>query len=155
MSSGFFVDDETAPAASVGAVADAERVLGYRLPNAYKDLLVEHDGGQPRLGYLRTAFPTSWDGEGLEIWDLAGLGTLLESAYLIGEWEYPDVGLVVGYTPSGGHEILLLDYTDSGPQGEPAVLYAEENDEGGWDAHRVAPTFSDFVAALVEVPEPG
>jgi hypothetical protein len=81
-------------------------------------------------------------------------GGILVSSYLIGEWGYPDVGVVVAYTPSAGHEVLMLDYTDCGPRGEPAVVYVDERDRG-WAAVRVAPSFAAFLERLTSPPTSG
>jgi SMI1-KNR4 cell-wall len=155
----FFVVDPSAPeAVSAAMVAQAEAHLGMRLPLSYVALLAEQNGGEPRRCCFRTTFPTSWAVDHFivdEIVGLRGTGlTLLDSAYLIGEWGYPDLGLVVGSTPSGGHDIVMLDYSDCGPTGEPAVAFVTQTADETWVVHRVAETFAGFIEALVVEPEP-
>ncbi|MBM7856491.1 hypothetical protein JOD27_000265 [Lentzea nigeriaca] len=60
---------------------------------------------------------------------------------LIAEWGYPDVGLVICDMPSGGHDALMLEYSEAGPEGEPCVVHVDED--------RVPDSFGRFVANLV------
>lgn len=36
----------------------------------------------------------------------------------VGEWEYPDIGIYFGSCPSGGHDMIALDYRTCGPKVE-------------------------------------
>lgn len=56
-----------------------------------------------------------------------GVDSPLGSAYLITEWGYPAIGVVLCAMPSGGHDTAMLDYSESGPDGEPAVAYIDED----------------------------
>jgi hypothetical protein len=40
---------------------------------------------------------------------------------------YPDIGLVLCETPSGGHDTVMLDYRGRGASGEPTVAYVDED----------------------------
>jgi hypothetical protein len=153
----FFVSKPSATGAvDAEQVAEAERALGLRLPATYVDLLAEQDGGEPLRCHFPTSFPTSWAADHF-ICDLI-LGvrgtplTLFDSAYLIEEWGYPAVGLVVGLTPTAGHEVVMLDYTSCGPDGDPAVVYVDEDADGSWAIHRVADRFDEFIEKLIEEP---
>jgi hypothetical protein len=53
-------------------------------------------------------------------------------------------------TPSGGHDAVMLDYRDCGPEGEPAVVYVDEDRV----PQRIAGSFDEFVAGLMECPPP-
>ncbi|MBB2923481.1 hypothetical protein FHR80_002406 [Cellulomonas cellasea] len=73
-----------------------------------------------------------------------GIDSAFGSAYLVAEWDYPDVGVVLLDTPSGGHDTVMLDYRRCGPTGEPAVVHVDEDRV----PREVAPSFAAFVAAL-------
>jgi hypothetical protein len=73
-----------------------------------------------------------------------GIETDNGSRYLIEEWEYPDVGVVIAYLPSGGHDT------------RHARLLRERPDRraGGGLCRRsriprrIAPSFEAFLAGL-------
>ncbi len=75
-----------------------------------------------------------------------GIDGVYGSRYLVVEWGYPDIGLVLCETPSGGHDTVMLDYRASGPLGEPRVAYVDEDRS----AVVIAETFSDFIANLID-----
>jgi hypothetical protein len=151
----FFTQDEyfTGPKLTAELVSDAERQLGYRLPRAYIDLLFERNGGRP----VRRCFPmtarTSWAEDHIKIDALVGIGGTvgivdddgLGSAYMIEEWGYPRIGVVICAMPSGGHDTIMLDYRECGPSGEPAVVYIDEDRS----IHPLARTFAEFLGSLV------
>ena len=133
-------------------VRAAEDALGYKLPAAYLDLLRVQNGGLPR----RRCVPV---GQGrLEITGLYGVGGWYGidnpdrgSRYMIREWGYPSAGVVIAPTPSGGHEAIMLDYSECGPAGVPQAVRVET--EGGRpDVTVLAPDFASFVAGLVACP---
>lgn len=72
------------------------------------------------------------------------------SAYSIGEWDYPEMGIVFCHMPSGGHDALMLDYSNCGPGGEPAVVYVDDDR----DVFPVAESFDAFLNLLCEGPAP-
>jgi len=134
-------------------VQAAEQTLGYVLPASYLQLLRIQNGGLPR----RRCLPV---GRGqIEITGLYGVGGWYGldnpdrgSAYMIREWGYPAVGVVIAPTPSGGHDAVMLDFSECGPAGEPRVIHVET--ESGEPRVRVlSPDFASFVAALVACPE--
>jgi hypothetical protein len=149
-----FEDDDTytGPPLDGSMVRQAEQSLGVRLPRSYVELLSRRNGGVPRNRCFRTEFPTSWAPGHFEIRALLGIGGEwgIEvpgqgSAYMIEEWGYPKIGVVVCDMPSGGHDAVMLDYSESGPDGEPAVAYVDEDRV----PRRVAASFDDFLAGLV------
>jgi SMI1/KNR4 family protein SUKH-1 len=135
------------------SVRAAELALGYKLPVSYLRLLRVQNGGLPR----RRCFPV---GRGhIEVTGLYGVGGWYGidspnrgSQYMVREWGYPDVGVVIAPTPWGGHDAIMLDYTDCGPQGEPRVIHVETE-----CAERrvtvLAPDFASFTGALTACPE--
>ena len=41
----------------------------------------------------------------------------------VGEWEYPDIGIYFGNCPSGGHDMIALDYRTCGPKVSVVVIF--------------------------------
>ena len=147
----------TGPAVTAERISQVDSELGLRLPDAYLAVLRERNGGELVKDCFRTAFRSSWGGDYFQVGLLLGIGpaelSVLDSKYMIEEWQIPVNGLLISSTPSG-HDWVLLDYGDCGPQGEPAVVYVDEGSPGDPVVHRVADTFAGFLAALVLAPEP-
>jgi len=127
----------------------AEAVLGFRLPSSYVELIRVQNGGVLRNRCFPTSFPNSWAQDHIcvdAIWGLGGeWGIDAVSSYMINEWGYPDIGVVFGITPSAGPDTVMLDYSESGPEGEPAVSYVDEDRV----PRRIAGSFSEFISGLV------
>jgi hypothetical protein len=141
------------PELTDGFVSAAEGALGYKLPLAYVDLLRVQNGGLPR----RRCFLAV--GGYVEITGLYGVGGWYGidspgrgSGYMIREWGYPEVGIVIAPTPWGGHDAVMLDYSQCGSSGEPRVIHVET--EAAKPRVRVlAPDFAAFLAGLVQCTE--
>ena len=124
--------------------------LGYELPESLLDVLRVQNGGTLRNQCVGVEFENSWAPDHIAISALYGVGgdrgldSDLGSKYLIREWAYPDIGVVFGATPSGGHDAVMLDYRDVVSGLEPAVVYVDEDRK----PRRVAETFGDFVGLL-------
>ncbi|MFC8271391.1 SMI1/KNR4 family protein [Streptomyces sp. NPDC057271] len=146
-------DYYTGPQLDMGMIRRAEDDLGVRLPRSYVEVLLLRNGGTPRHCCYPTSFPTSWADDHFEISGIRGIGGTWGidsssgrgSSYLIAEWEYPDIGVVICDTPSAGHDTVMLDYSECGPEGEPAVAYIDEDRV----PRRVAQSFDEFLARLV------
>lgn len=141
-------DDFTGPPVDADRIRLAAEELGVRLPRSYVEVISQRNGGYLRHGCYPTEFPNSWAPDHIEVRALVGIGgdTGIESSpYLIAEWGYPDVGVVIAELPSGGHDTVMLDYSESGPQGEPAVVYVDEDRV----PRRIANSFDEFLAGLV------
>lgn len=135
-------------------VASMEAELGYRLPASYVALARLHNGGLVDRDY----FPIERGDDEIEgVW-LRGffslgrtkrysLGGDFGTAFTISEWGYPAIGVGIADTPSGGHELVMLDYRECGPQGEPQVVHVDQ--EGDYRITEVAPDFETFVRGLV------
>lgn len=150
----FFTDDNyySGPPVNADMVRAAEARIGFRLPRAYLELLHERNGGVPIRRCFPTVVRTSWAEDHIEISGLLGIGTergidgKLGSAYLIQEWDYPNIGIVICDTPSGGHDTVMLDYRECGPEGEPQVVYVDEDRT----ILTLAANFDEFADRLVE-----
>ncbi|MGW4638473.1 SMI1/KNR4 family protein [Sphaerisporangium sp. NPDC004334] len=146
-------DYYTGPPLDDGMVRQAEEDLGVRLPRSYIEVLLQRNGGTPRRRCCPTTFPTSWADDHFEISGIRGIGgpwgidssSGAGSSYLISEWGYPDIGVVICDTPSAGHDTIMLDYSECGPEGEPAVAYIDEDRI----PRRAAQSFGEFIAQLV------
>lgn len=158
----FFTDDDyyTGPPLTDRMVVEAEAILGVRLPQAYIALLRERNGGTPRRRCFRTPSPTSWAPDHIAIAGLRGIGGdwgiesagSLGSAAMISEWGYPDIGIIICDMPSAGHDAVMLDYSACGGQGDPAVVYVDDDRS----VLTLAATFAEFRDRLVECgPTPG
>jgi hypothetical protein len=148
----FFTEDTrgSGPALTDEMVQKAEAKLGFRLPASYIALLRERNGGVPNRRCFCTGVATSWAADHVEISSIIGLGFEdgvdgeLGSAYMVQEWGYPDIGLVICETPSGGHDTVMLDYRACGRNGEPQVVYID----GDRSILPLAPDFGSFIRGL-------
>jgi hypothetical protein len=142
-------DYYTGPPLDNDMVRRAEDSLGVRLPRSYVDVLFQRNGGSLRRGCFPTEFRNSWADDHIEIRALLGIGGQrgIESwsPAMVAEWGYPDVGVVIGDLPSGGHDTVMLDYSQSGPDGEPAVVYVDEDRV----PRRIASSFDGLLSGLV------
>jgi hypothetical protein len=134
-------------------VLAAEQAVGYLLPASYRELLRVQNGGLPK----RRCFPVGR--RFVEITGLYGVGGWYGidspdrgSQYMIKEWEYPAVGIVIAPTPSAGHDTIMLDYSECGPTGEPRVIHVE-TECAPTRVRVLAPDFAAFVAGLVTCAE--
>jgi len=134
-------------------VTQAEKTLGYKLPQSYVDALREKNGGDLARGAFPTDRPTNWANNHVSCRDLMGVGCEdgidgeTGSRYLIEEWDYPDVGIVFS---TDGHTAFMFDYSACGAQGEPRVIYVDVETDPELEVLALAPTFAAFVSGLVE-----
>jgi hypothetical protein len=133
-------------------VRRAEDVLGVRLPASYVAALRAQNGGYLQHTCCPTGFRSTWAPDHIGVDMLYGIGAGNEwgidhdlgSRYLIAEWDYPDIGVVAFGTPSGGHDTVMLDYTNLGPDGEPTVAYVDEDRV----PRTISSSFAEFLAVL-------
>lgn len=135
-------------------IAEIENELGYQLPASYIYLMKQHNGGIP----MKTCFISEESGcEELcvEISGIYGIGREkiyslcgeLGSQFMIDEWEYPPIGVAICDTPTGGHDMIFLDYRECGPQGEPQVVHVDQ--EADYKITYLAKNFEAFIRGLV------
>lgn len=138
------------------AVAWAEQALGYRLPASYVALMRHQNGGIPRCTLHRTDSPTSWASDQVMLTGLfsvgeaqpCSLGGRFGSAFWISEWGYPPIGIYFADCPTAGHHMFCLDYRACGPQGEPQVVFVDQ--ESDFHITAVAPDFESFIRGLID-----
>jgi len=139
-----------------------EKELGYKLPGSYVALMRLHNGGAPKKTGHRTATRTSWSNHGVAIHGIFGIGDEAENS-LCGEsgskfweseeWEYPKIGIYFADCPSGGHDMLAMDYTKCGPKGEPTIVHVDQ--EVDFKVTHVADNFEAFIRGLIDAEELG
>jgi hypothetical protein len=136
-------------------IASIEQELGYKLPAAYIELMQGHNGGIP----VNTCFPTkqatSWADDHIAITGIFSIGRTktyslcgeLGSPFMLDEWGYPSIGVCICGCPSAGHDMVMLDYSACGPQGEPTVVHVDQ--ESDYAITFLAKDFESFVRGLV------
>lgn len=131
-----------------------EEELGYKLPAAYIWLMKQHNGGIPVNTCYPCDEPTCWADDHVAITGIFGIGREkscslcgeLGSQFMIDEWEYPAIGVAICDCPSAGHDMIFLDYRACGPQGEPAVVHVDQ--ENDYKITHLADSFEEFVRGL-------
>lgn len=144
-----YMDD---PAGSI-QVAQVEKELDYQLPESYVRLMRNHNGGIP----YNTCFPLP-DGNYIEISGFFSIGKQMSNS-LCGSagnklfkqsWGYPDYGVYIADTDTEDMDLILLDYRQCGPDGEPAVACVNAERQ---TVMLLAPDFETFVLQLKELEE--
>ncbi|MBF9219814.1 SMI1/KNR4 family protein [Hymenobacter ruricola] len=136
-------------------IQSIEANLGYTLPAFYVALMRQRNGGVPRNTCFPTTTGTSWADDHVAISGICGIGRTKSvslageqgSQFMLDEWGYPPIGVVVCDCPSAGHDVVMLDYRACGPQGEPAVVHVDQEDD--YRITPLAPDFETFVRGLV------
>ena len=135
-------------------IASVEEELGYKLPAAYIWLMKQHNGGIPVNTCYPCDEPTCWAEDHVAITGIFGIGREkscslcgeLGSQFMIDEWEYPAIGVAICDCPSTGHDMIFLDYRACGPQGEPAVVHVDQ--ENDYKITHLADSFEEFIRGL-------
>ncbi|MGG0690256.1 SMI1/KNR4 family protein [Bacillus safensis] len=140
------IDDEgyyTLKKITAEKVAKAEKKLGVTLPDTYKKLILEQNGGY----IVHNAFPTthsnSWAEDHIQFNHLLGIAEdegIMDSAYLIKEWELPE-GLVL--INGDGHTWVAMDYRKT--KENPAIHYFDVEME---EDFKLADSFDEFIEGL-------
>ncbi|PFL21473.1 SMI1/KNR4 family protein [Bacillus cereus] len=127
-------------------IKKAEEVLNVKLPESYINLLKEQNGGILRLDVHPTSKPNSWADDHVNVSSLYGISfdenesSILESRYLIREWEMPEnIVLLSG----DGHTWIALDYRNVAEN--PPVIFIDNEFE---EIIELAPNFESFLQNL-------
>lgn len=137
-------------------VAEVEAELGFKLPAAYVALMRNRNGGLPKRNCVPTSEPTSWSEDHAAITGISAIGRTarysllgqLGSRFMQREWGYPEFGVCIADCPSAGHDMIMLDYRECGPQGEPQVIHVDQ--ESNFRVTFLAKDFEAFIRALVD-----
>ncbi len=154
--SGYYAEKCTGAPLTDEMVAEAEKKLGYKLPQAYIELMKIQNGGKLRRNV--------WKHEDVDKTTVYEVVT--EAFYSIGsekdlslfgefsnefwynEWEYPrNVGVIIAETISGGHDMIYLDYRECGKDGEPRVSVCFQ--ESDYEIVVLANSFEEFISKLI------
>ncbi len=126
-------------------VAYAEEQLQVTLPPLYLELLQQQNGG----AIIHTAFPTteknSWADDHVHLDEMFGIAKdegILQSAYLIREWNLPNSIVLFSGT---GHEWFAFDYRQTTKN--PPILYIETETD---NVITLAENFQSFSQQLYE-----
>ncbi|WP_102274360.1 SMI1/KNR4 family protein [Cytobacillus massiliigabonensis] len=136
-------------------IESIEKELGYKLPSSYIHLMKHQNGGVPRNTCFPTEEPTSSAEDHIAITGIMGIGREksyslcgdLGSPFMIEEWGYPDIGVVICDCPSAGHDVVMLDYRACGKDGEPEVVHVDQEDD--YEITFLANNFEEFIKGLV------
>ena len=117
-------------------------------------LMKQHNGGIPVNTCYPCDEPTCWAEDHVAITGIFGIGREksyslcgeLGSQFMIDEWEYPAIGVAICDCPSAGHDMIFLDYRACGPQGEPAVVHVDQ--ENDYKITHLADRFEEFIRGL-------
>lgn len=144
------------PPPSDALIAELQAEFGYRFPDAYIALARRHNGGLLQRSCHPMDEATSWADDHIEVSGLHAIGR--QARYSLGgeigtrfmqrEWGYPDIGIVIADCPSAGHDLIMLDYRQCGPQGEPQVVHVDQGAD--YAITPVAPDFATFIHGLVD-----
>ena len=112
------------------------------------------NGGELRKNNFEGSFKRTWASGSFDIEYISGVDSSKRyslcgefgSKFWIEEWKYPNIGIAICGTSSGGHDMIFLDYSDCGPEGEPCVVHIDQ--EGGYEITYLADNFKDFVDRL-------
>lgn len=126
-------------------VKKAEELLNIKLPNSYINILKQQNGGYIKFNAYPTNIPNSWAEDHVNVEHIIGIGLgmdkgILQSEYLIQEWELPNnVVLISG----DGHSWIALDYRIK--MTEPPVIFIDTEEE---KIIELAPNFEAFLNGL-------
>lgn len=136
-------------------IHSVEQELGFKLPASYIELMKMHNGGTPKNCCFPTTESTSWAEDHIEITGIMGIGRnktyslcgTLGSQFMIDEWGYPNTGVFICNCPSAGHDLIMLDYSKCGINGEPEVVHIDQ--ESDYKKTFLAKDFETFIRCLV------
>jgi len=97
---------------------------------------------------------TSWAEDHIEITGIYGIDKQKQYS-ILGErgdqfwkevWGYPNIGIYICDCPSAGHDMVALDYTSCGNNGEPKVVHVDQ--ESDYEITVLASNFQEFIENL-------
>lgn len=134
-------------------VGSVEEELVFRLPAFYVRMMKIHNGGIPRNRYFPIGESANGTTGSIQISGILGIGRekphslcgASGSRVTIENEGYPEIGVVICDCPAESG-VVMLDYRESGNDGEPEVIYVDKEHK---KISRLAPSFEAFVRGLV------
>ena len=150
----YYAENCTEPLPPNDMISSVEEELGYKLPASYIELMKSSNGGAPKNTAFPTSQATSWAEDHIEISCIFSIGREkmyslcgnLGSQFMIDEWGYPPIGVVICDCPSAGHDVVMLDYRKCGNKGEPEVIHVDQ--EADYQITFLANNFEEFILGL-------
>ncbi|OLP63095.1 hypothetical protein BACPU_34950 [Bacillus pumilus] len=133
--------DDTFKAINERKISKAEKKLGVILPDTYKKLILEQNGGYTIHNAFPTDQPNGWAEDHVSFDHLRGIAKgegIMDSDYLIEEWELPE-GLVL--ICGDGHTWIALDYRET--KENPPIHYFDLEYETDF---KLAHSFDELIA---------
>lgn len=132
-----------------------EQELSFKLPASFIELMKMHNGGIPKNNCFPTNEGTSLAEDHVSITGIMGIGRTktyslcgsLGSQFMIDEWGYPNTGIYICNCPSAGHDMIILDYSKCGKNGEQEVVHVDQ--ERDYRKTFLAKDFETFIRGLV------
>ena len=122
----------------------AEETMGYQLPASYRELLSFQNGGclsdDLEDSWLVVIYGIAPDPE-----DFNGLEAMYDNWK--NEWEYPDIGIPFGETPSAGHDMYYMDFRSVDETGEPRIVRVDNEFDN--TVYFVADNFVEFIKLII------
>lgn len=127
-------------------IQSVEEELGYKLPESYIALMRQHNGGCPKKNFVK--------GSGAIIEGIYGIGREKSNSLCGGTgysnwidgWGYPAIGIPICDTFTAGHDMIFLDYSECGRDGEPKVVHIDQ--ESDYELSPIAKNFEEFIGLL-------
>lgn len=154
------LNDYVGPILTDEMIQKAEEKIGGKLPESYLWLMRKQNGGKVSSAHAWFPHPNQEEFDkwaGAHITNLYGISEKMYA--LLGmfnfqfwreEWGYPDDGIVICDTISGGHDAVIFDYSRCDSHGEPSIAHYDADDKKSlW----LAPNFEAFIRGLVPPPE--
>ena len=143
-----YTDDYAGKAPTDRDILDIEKATGYKLPESYIELIKHQNGGIPVNNIVTT------DNLCVHLVGIYGIDKDKECSvcgcygteFWLEEWGYPAIGLVIADTISGGHDMIFLDYSECGPEGEPMVTLVDQEDD--YSQEILADNFEEFICKI-------
>ena len=157
---GLWDDSEYSLNKYIGATPSAEEFesieseLGYRLPEAYKALMLLHNGGILARNSYPNPLCRDWTTAAFSVESIYGVDRSKPyslcgsrgSKFWTEQWRYLEIGIAIADTISAGHQMIFLDYSDCGADGEPCVVSVDQ--ESNYEISYVADNFAQLIRGL-------
>lgn len=136
-------------------VCSIEEELGYSLPLSYVELMRVQNGGYPVNTHFVLPDSPETEQHHLCLDSFFGIGRIkpyslcgeMGQKLIFDEWGYPNDGVYIGRFLGGYHNLLLLDHSSCGKDGEPVVVMVDGENE--YKKTFLAVNFEAFVKALM------